>query len=149
MKNIKKITVISVFVLIVGATSLTAFASAGGSSPAEALAKITGKTVENVIATKTEANTTYGALAAEEGKLEEFKAAHLEMKKERLDALVLEGSMTQERADEILESIKENQANCDGSNTQHSRTRFNGSNQGLGMRNHHQSQHKYYGKNTN
>ncbi|MDD4726001.1 MAG: DUF2680 domain-containing protein, partial [Tissierellia bacterium] len=57
---------------------------------------------------------TYGSIAIEAGKLDEFKSEMLEIKKENLAALVEAGTITQEKADAILKAIEENQAVCDG-----------------------------------
>lgn len=101
-------------VLTIGGTSLTAFAASKYNTPAEAAAGLTGKTVESVIEEKTETGKTYGTIAKEAGKLTEFKNEILEMKKDILDEKVKNGTITQERADEIITALKENQANCDG-----------------------------------
>lgn len=71
----------------------------------------------SVIADKTESGSTYGAIASEAGVLDEFKAQMLEQRKANLSERVTAGTMTQERADEIIAAMEENQANCDGSGT--------------------------------
>lgn len=101
-------------VLAMGATSITALAAAQYRTPAEAAAGITGRTLESVIAERTDAGKTYGTIASEAGKLNEFKAEILEIKKDKLAAQVAAGTITQERADAILAAIEENQAACDG-----------------------------------
>jgi hypothetical protein len=57
---------------------------------------------------------TYGSIAKEAGKLDEFKAESLTSKKQILDQRVAEGKLTQEKADEIYNALKTNQENCDG-----------------------------------
>ncbi|WP_312038945.1 DUF2680 domain-containing protein [Desulfosporosinus shakirovi] len=47
-------------------------------------------------------------------KLEEFKAQTLEQKKAIPDQRVAAGNLTQEQADAIYNSLKTNQATCDG-----------------------------------
>jgi len=101
-------------VLVVSAVSVSALAAAGYGSPSEVVAGITGRTQEEVINEKKETGKTYGQIAKEAGVLDEFKAAVLEMKKEHLKAQVDAGKMTQGKADEILATIAENQATCDG-----------------------------------
>lgn len=118
MKSKKNIIAISAASLVILATSVTAFATTTYTTPASALAEITGTSVESVIAQKTETGKTYGSLAAESGKLDEFKTASLEAKKEKLYAQVADGTITQEKADEIIKAIEENQANCDGTQSQ-------------------------------
>lgn len=82
-------------------------------TPATLAAELTGKTVTEVTAQRAEGKT-YGALAKEAGKLEEFQNQMLDIKKAILEQRVSEGTMTQERADAILAAIKTNQASCDG-----------------------------------
>lgn len=118
MKSKKNIIAISAASLVILATSVTAFATTTYTTPAGVLAEITGGTVESIIDQKTETGKTYGSIAAEAGKLDEFKGASLEAKKERLYAQVADGTITQEKADEIIKAIEENQAICDGTQSQ-------------------------------
>ncbi len=113
MTKLKKLAVIGTMVLTLAATSVTAFAAAYG-SPADVVAGLTGKTVESVIAERRETNKTYGAIADEAGKLEEFKDKILEAKKVILAERVAAGTMTQEEADKIIAALEQNQALCDG-----------------------------------
>lgn len=114
MLKFKKTIILGAMVLTIGATSLTAFAASKYNTPAEAAAGLTGKTVESVISEKAETGKTYGTIAKEAGKLTEFKKEVLEIKKDILDEKVKNGTLTQERADEIMAALKENQENCDG-----------------------------------
>lgn len=114
MTRLKKFAAIGAMVLVVSATSLTAFAASKYSSPAEAVAGLTGQTVESVITERSDTGKTYGTIAKDAGKLEEFKAENLQIKKDILAKKVADGTMTQARADEIIKAIEENQANCDG-----------------------------------
>ena len=74
---------------------------------------MTGKTVEEVNQERA-AGETYGAIANEAGKLDEFKSQMLEQKKAVLDQRVKDGTLTQQQADEIYDTIKNNQVTCDG-----------------------------------
>lgn len=138
MKNLKKVITVGTLVLAIGVTSATGFAASAYNTPAETVAGLTGQTVENVVAQRQETNKTYGAIAAEAGKLEEFKKENFEMKKDSLNAQVKEGRITQEKADGIIKAIEENQVNCDGTGSkgigQREGARFasNGLGQGLG-----------------
>lgn len=114
MINAKKFTVLGIIAVAIGAASVVAFAASAYDTPAEAVAGLTGKTVESVTAERAETGKTYGQIAADAGKLEEFKDEMLEMKKEVLDQKVADGVLTRERADEILAAIEKNQADCDG-----------------------------------
>ena len=113
MKNVRNIVAAGVLTLAMGVTSMTVFAAAKYDSPQDALAGITGKSVEEIAEMKVE-NKTYGAIAAEAGKLDEFKAELFEQKKEALQERVTEGKIAQEDADALLERVQEHQALCDG-----------------------------------
>ena len=114
MTNTKKLFTIGMVVLIMGALSMTAFAASAYSTPAEAAAGVTGKTVEEVVAEKQSTGLTYGQIANEAGKLEQFKAAILEMRKAAIAEKVASGEMTQEEADALISAIEANSAVCDG-----------------------------------
>ena len=141
MKKFRKVSIIAAVVLVVGATGVTGFAASAYQSPAEAVAGITGQTVESVVAERQETNKTYGKIAEDAGRLEEFKVEAMEMKKDRLNAQVADGKITQEKADTIIKTIEENQANCDGSGSkgegqeQGARFGMNGEGQGQGLAN--------------
>ncbi len=111
VKGFKKVTAIVVAVLVLG-TAGAAFA-ATYKTPAEIVSGLTGKTVEE-LNTARAAGTSYGTIASDAGKLEEFKAEMLKQKKAILDQRVKDGTLTQERADEIYKAIEANQAICEG-----------------------------------
>lgn len=113
MKMSKKIVSLGAAALIAGTLTITAFAASTYDSPSEAVAGLSGRTVESVISERAETSKT-GTIAKEAGVLEEFKNEKLEMKKDVLAEKVADGLMTQEKADSIIAAIKENQANCDG-----------------------------------
>lgn len=113
--KIKKLVLTGAMILTVGATTVTAFAAAPFGTPAEALAELTGRTVEDVSAERSESGKTYGTLANEAGKLDEFKTEMLRIKKDMLADRVEAGLITQERADEIIAAMEQNQTLCDGS----------------------------------
>ena len=114
MTRTKKILSIGAVILAMGVTSISVFAASGYSTPAEALAGLTGKTVAQVIQERQETGKSYGVIADEAGKLEEFKEENLQIKKDVLDERVAAGTLTQAKADEILKAIETNQAICDG-----------------------------------
>ena len=72
MKKMKKFVMAGAMVLTIGAASATAFAASSYDTPAEALAGLTGKSVEDVTAERYETGKTYGTMANDEGKLEDF-----------------------------------------------------------------------------
>ncbi len=114
MTNLKRIAMIGAMVLAIGVTSVTAFATSTYNTPAELVAGLTGKTVESINEEMKPVRKTYGSIANEAGKLDEFKAEMLKMKKEILTQQVTDGKITQERADEIIAAMEANQATCDG-----------------------------------
>ena len=114
MNKIRNIVAASALTLAMGVTSITVFAAAKYDSPQEALVGMTGKTVEEITEKKVQENKTYGAIAAEEGKLDEFKVELLEQKREVIQERVAEGVLEQEDADAVLERIQERQETCIG-----------------------------------
>lgn len=101
-----------VMVMLIGLTSV-AFAAGIVQTPAEIVAGLTGKSVEEVTAAR-EDGVTYGAQAAEAGKLEEFKDERLALMKSRLDEAVANKDLTQAEADEIYANMTERMENCTG-----------------------------------
>lgn len=83
-------------------------------TPADIAAALSGKSVADVTRERAEGKT-YGAIAKEAGKLDEFKTQMLGQKKAVLDQRVKDGILTKQQADEIYNRIKTNQAACDGS----------------------------------
>lgn len=114
MKNIKKFVAVSLSVLVVGAAGMVYAADI--KTPAEVVAALTGKSVTEIYKER-ETGKTYGTIANEAGKLDEFKTEVLEQKKTVLDERVKNGEITQKQADEIYNAIKNNQATCDGTGT--------------------------------
>lgn len=114
MMNMKKVLTAGAMILALNATAITSFAAAKYQTPAEVAAGVTGQTVESVTAQRQSSGKTYGSIAAEAGKLDEFKAANIDVKKDRLSALVESGRLTQEEADSILKDMEENSAYCTG-----------------------------------
>ena len=118
MKTWKKSTAIGLMVMAISATGVTAFGATQYGTPAETVAAITGRTVESVVTERNETGKTYGVIASEAGKLEEFKVENLPAKKEFLATQVANGSITQEKADAIIAAIEENQISCDGTGSE-------------------------------
>ena len=111
MKNMKTLIVMSALVVVLGVAGV-AYA-ADYKTPADIAAAVTGKSVTDVNAERA-AGKTYGTIAKEADKLDEFKAQMLEQRKARLDQRVKDGQITQQQADESYNNIKNNQATCDG-----------------------------------
>ncbi len=127
-KTAKKVMAVAIAVGAIAVISGAAFA-ATYRSPAEAAAGLTGKTVDEVVAERAETGKTYGQIADEAGKLEEFKEEKLAIRKEVLDERVAAGTLTQEEADAILARTQERMEACDGTCTPGS-----GENGGFGFR---------------
>lgn len=111
IKGFKKVTALVAAIFVLG-TAGAAFA-ATYKTPAEIVSGLTGKTTDQVSAERV-AGKTYGTIANDAGKLDEFKAQMLEQKKAILDQRVKDRTLTQERADALYNAIKANQAVCDG-----------------------------------
>lgn len=112
--NLKRWVALTVVVVVLGTTGAVFAATA--KTPAEIAAGLTGKTVEAVTAERA-AGKTYGTIAKDAGKLDEFKAQMLEQKKIILDQRVKDGIITQQQADELYSAIKTRMAFCDGTGT--------------------------------
>jgi len=110
MTKLKKVVAT---VTVLGMLGAGGVAYAAASTPADIASGLTGKTVEE-LRNERAAGKTYGTIAKEAGKLEEFKVQMMEQKKATLEQRVKDGKLTTEKAEEILNAIKENQANCDG-----------------------------------
>jgi hypothetical protein len=111
----KKIKTFALAMAVVSTLSSSmVFAAVTTKSPADITSGLTGKTTAQVTQEKA-SGKTYGSIAKEAGKLDEFKAESLKQKKQILDQRVAEGKLTQEKADEIYNALKTNQENCDGS----------------------------------
>lgn len=114
MKKFKSILFIVAVLLILQAGSVSAMA-ASGKTPADIVAALTGRSVEDVIQERMDTGKTYGRIAKDSGKLDEFKEECLELKAKILKENVADGLLSQAEADSILAAIKANQAFCDGS----------------------------------
>lgn len=108
--KIKKSISIAIAVGIIGTMGI-AYASTA-KTPAEVASELTGKPASELYTQRSEGKT-YGTIAKDAGKLDEFKAQMLDQRKIALDQMVKDGKLTQERADEIYNSVKTNQATCD------------------------------------
>lgn len=112
MKNIKKFIVVATAIGVLGVAGTVYAATL--KTPAEITAEVTGQSVEAVTEQRAETGKTYGTIAEEAGKLDEFQAEILEQKKTVLDEEVASGDLTPEQADTIYENIENNQATCYG-----------------------------------
>ena len=114
MKKSNGLTKLGVVVVAVAMLSVTAFAASAYSSPAEAVAGLTGRDVDSVIAERRESGERYGTIAEKAGVLEAFEAEMLQIRKDIIAKRVAEGRLTQEKADEIIAMMEERAAACDG-----------------------------------
>lgn len=111
--KLNKIIVVGLAVFALVATSITAFAFTYN-TPAEIVAGLSGKTVDEVTEQRYETGKTYGQIAYDEGLLEEYQDKMLESKKAFLDEKVKEGTLTQEEADAFYNNMVERQEYCYG-----------------------------------
>ena len=116
MKKNKLFITLSIVTLLVIGASTAVFAATEYKTPAEIVAVLTGKTVDEAVAER-QAGTSYGAQAKEADKLDEFQTARLELCDQNLDQAVLDGRMTQEEADKLLEDMTLRMEDCDGTGT--------------------------------
>ncbi len=106
--KIKNIVIASLLAVGVGVTSLTVYAQAKYDTPREALSAISGKSMDEIHALRYEEGLSLADVFETDAQYEEFKSEILEQRKERIDERVLEGRLSQERADEIKKQMDEN-----------------------------------------
>lgn len=117
MKRNKKIAVLAIVAtLVIGGSALAYAATGAGSRPAEIIASMAGKSVEEVQAARAEGKS-YDEQAAELGKLEEFKNQRIDQLKERLADAVEDKRIDQAKADQLLKEMQDRVADCDGDGT--------------------------------
>jgi phosphate-selective porin len=98
MKRYRALSVLAIAALVL-TTAAVALASEL-KSPVEILSDVSGNPVED-IQQQRQQGQTYGEMAEDYGKFEEFRQQMIEQKKAILEKRVQEGSLTQEQADEI------------------------------------------------
>jgi len=130
MKKNKLFIVLSIVTLLVIGASAAVFAATEYTTPAEIVAGLTGKTVDEAVAER-KSGTSYGAQAKEVDKLDEFQTERFELCEQNLDQAVLDGSMTQEDADKLLEDMTLRMEECDGTGTGLGQGESNGNGTGL------------------
>lgn len=113
MKMKKPIIALSILVVMIISLSSVAFAAGVIKTPAEIVAGLTGKTVDQVTVVR-QNGITYGAQASAVGQLEEFQKQRLDQYKIWLDEAVQNKTMTQEQADTRLKNMQDRQEVCDG-----------------------------------
>lgn len=112
----KKIIVIIAIVAVMLIGSTVALAATAAKTPPEIVSDLTGKTVEQVTDARQDGKT-YGAQAADAGKLEAFKQERLAQYKLALDAAVKEKRLTQAEADKLYDAMKARMETCTGNGT--------------------------------
>ncbi|MDQ2087173.1 hypothetical protein RBH29_12120 [Herbivorax sp. ANBcel31] len=103
MKNLKKVVAATVAVSVIASAGIV-FASEY-KRPVEIASEVTGDSTEDLRNIRVEEERTYGNIAEDYGKLDEFRTIMLEQKKALLDEKVESGDITQDQADEIHESF--------------------------------------------
>ena len=134
MRNFKKLVAATTIVGMLGIVGVASASYAtGATTPAGIVSALTGKSVEAVTAERA-AGKTYGTIANDAGKLDEFKTENLAAKKALLDQRVTDGTLTQAQADATYKSLETNQATCDGTGSAGIGQRSGaGFGQGMGM----------------
>ena len=106
--------ILLIVALILSITSVTVYAATNYKSPADIASKVTGKPVEEVVKEKVDSNKSYGELAKDQGKLEEFKNEMFDYKKEVVKEKIEEGAITKEEGDKFLAEMEKHQEFCNG-----------------------------------
>jgi len=112
----KKFWMILAVVLVLATGVTVAFAATAAKTPAEIISGLTRKT-ETQVTEARQARKTYGAQAAEAGKLDEFKKERLAQYKLALDEAVKEKRITQAEADKLYDAMKARLDACTGNGT--------------------------------
>ncbi|MCE5195952.1 MAG: hypothetical protein LLG09_02310 [Negativicutes bacterium] len=115
MTKFRKILALTAMVLTISAGSLNVYAASTYQTAAEAVAGLTGRTLESVTTEKSGSGSSYGSIAFAAGVLTEFKTELFAIKQDQLAAQVAAGKMTQSEADALLAAWQQNQVNCSGS----------------------------------
>lgn len=126
----RKCIIFLMAVVLIFQTAPVSAMAASGKTPASIVAVLTGRSVEDVIQERMDTGKTYGMIAKENGKLDEFKKECLELKEKILKENVADGLLSQAEADSILAAIKANQAVCDGSGRNQGQCKGNGNGNG-------------------
>ena len=132
MQKKRIILMLSIATILVIGMSTAAFAAADYQAPAEIVAGLTGKTIDEVRADR-QAGTSYGAQAVEVDKLDEFQTERLALCEQNLDQAVIDGNLTQEEADKLLAEMTDRMEDCDGTGTGLGQASGNGTGEGLGI----------------
>jgi len=117
MKNAKTgkrvlATIVAAGILTLGVSAFAAEAM----TPAKVAASVTEKSLEFVQAERAKGKT-YGTVAKEFNKLEEFKSLSLAQKKIILQQQVTAGTITQDQANATIKTLEDAQAACNGTAT--------------------------------
>lgn len=113
MINLKKTVAILGTLGIMASSTAVYAATVTTKTPAEIVSGMTGITTTQLY-TERAAGKTYGTIAKDAGKLTEFQSQMLIEKKAVLDQRVKDKTLTQAQADAMYNSIKANQATCNG-----------------------------------
>ena len=79
MKHVKRNLLLFTAVAALSMAPAATAMAAEYQTPADTAAEVTGRSVEDVARERFETGKTYGAIAAEDGRLDEFKARRLDM----------------------------------------------------------------------
>lgn len=104
MKRSKILLLSAAVLLVCGAFAIPAFTEATYQSPAQAAAGVTGMSLEDVQQERAETGKTYGEIAAENDRLDEFREAKLSMQEESVSS-----------SSSTVSSIGNGNGVCDGS----------------------------------
>ena len=92
---------------------------------AEILSELTGVSTNEIIEERITEDKTYGTIAIENGVLEEFKDKNVEQMKDILNEKIEDGTISKEKADNILNNKEKRMLNCDGSGAKQNKDKGN------------------------
>jgi len=109
----KKKTLVLIGTAALSVVLTTAAFAANYANPGEIVSALTGKT-QVEITTERSQGKTYGQIAQENGKLEQFQNEMLEYKKSLIDERVKAGVISEENGQALKKAIEERMAACTG-----------------------------------
>lgn len=109
----KKKTIVLLILITVSLLLTTVAFAATYANPGELVSGLTGKTQAEVYAERSEGKT-FGKIAEENGKLDEFRNEMLEYKKSIIDERIEAGAISEEDGEALKKAMEERTALCSG-----------------------------------
>ncbi len=135
MKLKQRVAALGVAALLMASVAMPASAHCGHENHCASIAaaaSVLGQTGLSALNQSQTSSRCLGAIMAQIGKLEEFKAERLRLKEEQLQSQIEAGVRTQEEADQILDRMEARQSACDGTGNGYGNGMYDGTGNGYG-----------------